>query len=140
MAPPTGAWPGAHWRAPVGVVGGLPALPGQPVKRSRLKPAPPKRRAQIPEATMRAVYDRTNGRCACGCGRAAMGCPHHVFPVQRWPELELEPANLIAVSPVCHGRHEAAFLRFTRRAVWPAECLATTPSMEDFLARTYPEE
>ena len=109
------------------------------MKRTSIKRGYRKATVKIPAEVRRAVMRRTKGMCVTGCGRKAVHL-HHVFPKDdaHWPELAQEADNLIPVCFVCHGRHELAFKRLTRRHVRHAARLATTPRMEDYLVRTYP--
>jgi 5-methylcytosine-specific restriction endonuclease McrA len=108
------------------------------MKQTPLKRGKRKSSVKIPPEVRRAVMRRTEGMCVTGCGRKAVHL-HHVFPKDdvHWPELAAEADNLVPVCVLCHGRHELAFQRLTRRHVRHAVRLATTPAMEDYLARYY---
>lgn len=82
------------------------------------------------------AFARTEGYCACGCGKVATD-PHHIFPKQRWPELVDEPDNVVAVYRPCHAAHENAHHRFSRSVCATAERLAVTEPMKAYLNRTY---
>jgi 5-methylcytosine-specific restriction endonuclease McrA len=43
-----------------------------------------------------------NNPCCEACGTTASLHVHHVRPFHLWPELELEPHNLITLCPKCH--------------------------------------
>lgn len=50
-------------------------------------------------ARLRAQHLAIHPRCAvCGTTRAVV--PHHILPVHLWPDLEMEPSNLISL---CEG-------------------------------------
>ena len=109
-------------------------------RRAPLARRPRKRRAAIPKAMRARIYARSQGRCVvCRTRRATT--LHHVFPVQRWPELELEEANLIGLCWECHDAHERALPRvphaqLPRQAVELAKRVG--PDAEAYIERTYP--
>ena len=51
--------------------------------------------------TVRNAYMAAHPVCEL-CGRPAKQC-HHINPVEAYPELELDPENLCALCPECHG-------------------------------------
>jgi 5-methylcytosine-specific restriction endonuclease McrA len=86
-----------------------------PVRRSeglKRRDVPGGKRRPVPRHIRRAVFARSNGLCVVCGGRAAH--LHHVLPVQRWPEHEHEPRNMVAVCPGCHDNHERAHRRIRR--------------------------
>lgn len=119
------------------------APPRAPLRRSA-----PKKRATLPRAARRVVERRSAGRCVvCGrsrreAARAGDGMHrHHVLPVRQFPELELEPDNLVLTCDPCHDRHERALPRI-RREQLPACSLALAERVGSaaaaYVERTYP--
>jgi hypothetical protein len=108
---------------------------GVSVKRKR-KARPRKPKPRLSEATAMIAWGRTEGFCACGCGRRAESW-HHCWPQNKWPDLVDVADNIVAVADYCHGRHTAAFQRFPRSICVHAEHLATTGPMKAYLNRTY---
>lgn len=69
---------------------------------------------------------------------------HHILPVERFPELELEVANMLGTCVWCHENHTNAARRFPR-AIFPCGlAMLTGPAYPNLLAavaylnRTYP--
>lgn len=86
--------------------------PGREMSRSRLKPVSDKRRSQADEyADAKATaWDRDRGRCQAERSWPEVACggrldPHHIRPVNRFPELRCDPDNL---TTLCRAHHDAA--------------------------------
>lgn len=66
---------------------------------------------------------------------------HHVLPVQRWPELELEEDNFMPLCPPCHDLHERAVVRVPRAAL-PESSVKLARRVGEpapyYIERTYP--
>ena len=141
------------------------------VKRnSPLSPGRRKVRPRVPDKVRAEVKRRTHGRCHLCLWRlgflvgsepapgiraellmprtAARWAPrivhlHHVFPVERWPELAKLSANLIGLCHDCHFSHEYPGCKPTRipREALPAEAIALAsgdgPRL-NYLERIYP--
>lgn len=101
------------------------------------KQKPPKPR--LSEAVASIAYERSNGLCACGCGRRATEW-HHIFGQRKYPELVDVADNIVALAEHCHREHTVAFNRLPRSICATAERLAVTPSMENYLDRYYKAE
>lgn len=93
---------------------------------------------KLSEESAKVAYGRLHGerRCGAGCGELATQW-HHIFSQSKFPDLADHPDNLIAVCSDCHERHTNASKRLPRAAVAPAEHLASTPAMENYLERVY---
>jgi hypothetical protein len=139
------------------------------VKRnSPLAPGRRKVRPRVPDAVRAEVKQRTHGLCHLCLYRLGYRLPvaggaatepvrqlphrrgakriahlHHVFPVERWPELAKLSANLIGLCHDCHFGHEYPGCKPTRipRAALPPEAIALAagngPRL-NYLERTYP--
>jgi 5-methylcytosine-specific restriction endonuclease McrA len=66
-----------------------------------------KARARVPAPVRQQVKARTGGRCAA-CMAQPVHQLHHVLPQQRFPELALEPLNMVGLCVDCHAAHEYA--------------------------------
>lgn len=106
------------------------------MKRSELKRGRRRSKPRLSEASASIAYERSDGYCACGCGRKASEW-HHVFDQNHYPELVDEPDNILAVAEYCHRRHTDAVERFDRSICKRAERFAVTPSMENYLDNHY---
>jgi 5-methylcytosine-specific restriction endonuclease McrA len=132
-----------------------------PLKReTRLAPGKRKQRAKVPQTIRDKVRRRSSGACVVclfdarqrGDTRrvaqmlftghvARIEDLHHALPVRDYPQLELEPDNLVGVCRAHHDLHERAH----RRIPWAAlpECAitlaySTSGAAAVFLERTYP--
>lgn len=113
---------------------------GTPLRQRK----PAKRRARVPVAVLRAICAHTDGKCVvCGTRRVKPSRDrHHVLPVQRWPQFELEPRNQVLACLDCHMNHEAAARRIRWAELPPgvrAWVAGADPRAATFLARTYPQ-
>lgn len=96
-----------------------------------------KQKPRLSEESAAIALSRSDGFCACGCGRRATEW-HHVFTQQRYPELVDNPDNIVMVASPCHAAHTIAAKRFPRRVCKHAEThLMMTPQMEAYLDRYY---
>lgn len=96
-----------------------------------------KRRKTVPVTKRAKAYVRSGGRCVV-CRRAAATQLHHVLPVQRWPEHELDDRNMVGVCPGCHDNHERAHRRIGRHEL-PWDVVAFVLPLEAaYFDRTYP--
>lgn len=76
--------------------------------RKALRRTGGRKRRSLPPAVRRPAQERQRGLCiTLGCRRKPWQ-RHHILPVTRFPELELEPDNLVAICPECHADHESA--------------------------------
>lgn len=115
------------------------------MKRSSLVRAEPLRRQRrqrplLSPETCGIVAARQHGYCICGCHRRIAQYPigfHHLLPKQIWPELAVEPDNVVGVAAVCHANHETAARRLPRSACVRIERLARIPTVASYLDRTY---
>lgn len=131
------------------------------LQRAPLTRGKRKVRRKIPIAVRNAVKARSHGRCVVCLHRlAAAGVLnrerasrvaqlHHVWPVRLFPELEVEPWNLVGLCVGCHDEHERAHRRVPRDAL-PSETIALSqwpgapadPAVYgvrlSYLERTYP--
>lgn len=118
-------------RTPLRRVASLQGRHGLSRKPKEAKPKLSKESAEV-------AFNRSGGRCACGCSRPATEW-HHVFDQARFPELVDEPDNVVAVATACHKAHTDAFRRLPRYAVRRAERLATTEMRKAYLETHYDE-
>lgn len=84
------------------------------------------------------VRARSRGLCVC-CGRPGRD-PHHLLPVNRFPEFRLEPDLIVWVCRRCHDGHECGLHRL------PFECLPqcaldklSDQRVTDYVLKTYPK-
>jgi 5-methylcytosine-specific restriction endonuclease McrA len=113
----------------------------QTVKLARstpLRAGRPKQRAPIPPEVAAAVIHRDKGCIVCGTGRSLQ--PHHVLPVERWPELTTHPHNIVLICWADHDNHTRAHRRIKLEELPPeAVRLAqeTSGAAAAYLWRTY---
>lgn len=114
----------------------------QPLRRSAGR-----KRPRIPDAVRLAVRARSKGRCVVcvwrGYARAGKARHiHHVWPVQRFPELALEPDNMVGACEQCHFNHEYAPDKRMPREALPACVHALYERLPEparlYFERTYP--
>lgn len=105
-----------------------------------LKPGTRKQRAPIPAGVAAEVIRRDEGACVV-CGRSRSLQPHHVLPVEHWPEFTTHPANIVLICWPDHDNHERAH----RRIRWdelPPETIRlaqqTSGAAAAYLERSYP--
>lgn len=130
--------------------------------RKGLRPGKRKRRKPIPREVRARVYARTWGYCAVCAHEAGLSIgrlggarkaeeagvrriahPHHVLPVQQFPELELVGENMMGVcAEHHHAHHNSPNGRIPYEALPNvAKALARgNGPREAFLDRTYPRE
>lgn len=105
-----------------------------------------KRRQPMPQQVRMQARQRSLGRCVVcvweGKPRAGKAEHlHHVMDVQMFPDLELEPDNLVGLCLQHHANHHAAFERVPREAL-PECCLILALEVGDravdHLKRFYP--
>ena len=109
-------------------------------KGKALRPGKRRQKAQMSRTTAGIVASRQHGLCACGCGEPIGPFPigfHHVFPKAQFPALADIAENIVGLAENCHANHEARSHRLARSVVAPAEMLAATWPMRNYLARTY---
>lgn len=74
-----------------------------PLKQSTLKRSPRKKRAKLSDSTITRMLARTKGQCAkCG-GKGDH--PHHVLPVEHFPQFTDSHENLVWLCEQDHWDH-----------------------------------
>ena len=84
------------------------------MKRTPIKRTPPRWRMPIPEEALEAAVERAGGPWCIVCDKLAED-PHHVLPVQGWPQHCQESLNLVPICRKCHANHHAAHRRIQAR-------------------------
>jgi hypothetical protein len=120
-----------------------PAVAREFAARARRNSRPPE---PLPPLVRAEAMRRCGGRCVM-CGVAEVDAwprrldPHHVWPKRLFPELAVEPRNIVMMDRQCHMTHEFSPLTRLPRAKLPMDTLALAtahPDREAFLERTYP--
>jgi 5-methylcytosine-specific restriction endonuclease McrA len=107
--------------------------PRKPLKRSK-----PKSRPKIARDGIRL---RQGWRCLVCKALSVRLEVHHVLPLRLWPEHGTDEANLVALCPQCHARHESAFrrIRYEELPEQVRTWVRTFGGRENlYLERTYP--
>lgn len=104
-----------------------------------------KQRQAVPAEVLTVIRENCGGVCVI-CGKACdpRRDRHHVLPVRRWPEYELEPLNQVLACLQDHMDHENAARRITLAELpapvryWVLERSAQSGTVHTYVQRTYP--